>query len=167
MNKQIRNNVNTSITGVLEFDSDCKVNSNVDNNLQSTQLHTLPSDEFVNFKLSLSPEDIELVHNMETKYPQMTEEFKRICTTQYLMFLRKQNDYGPSNITFNSDLNDEQDLRLSLTGIVVRLNDKINRLVNLILKKNKTLNESVEDSFLDMSVYSKIALIVSSKKWGK
>lgn len=171
MSKQIKTNANTNVTGVLKFDSDCKVNpdskSKFNDDLPPVQLYTLPSDAFVNFKLSLSPEDTELVKNMEAKYPQMTGEFKRICTSQYLMFLRKQNDYGPGNITFNSDLTDEQDLRLSLTGIVVRLNDKINRLVNLILRKNKTLNESVEDSFLDMSVYSKIALIVSSKKWGK
>jgi len=121
----------------------------------------------MNFDIDLTKDDIELIEIMENKYPEMTAEFKKICASQYVMFLRKQNDYGPGNIAFNTDLKNEQDLRLSLTGIVVRLNDKINRLVNLILKKNKTLNESVEDTFLDMSVYSKIALIVTAGKWGK
>ena len=49
----------------------------------------------------------------------------------------------------------------------LRLNDKISRLVNLILLKNKARNESVEDTFLDLSVYGKIALVVMRGKWAK
>jgi hypothetical protein len=115
----------------------------------------------------LGKDDLELIQTMESKYPQMTGEFKKLCIEQYLTFLRKQNDYGPANIAMNTKLETEQEIKLSLTGLTVRLNDKISRLVNLILLKNKARNESVEDTFLDLSVYGKIALVVMRGKWAK
>jgi len=112
-------------------------------------------------------ETLELVNKMEATYPNMTSEFKKICIEQYLTFVKKQNDYGPANIAMNTHLENEQDLKLSLTGLTVRMNDKMSRLINLILKKNKPQNESIEDTFMDLSVYGKIALVVMRGKWGK
>jgi hypothetical protein len=86
---------------------------------------------------------------------------------QYITFVKKQSDYGPANIAMNTRLETEQDLKLSLTGLTVRMNDKMSRLINLILKKNKPQNESIEDTFMDISVYGKIALIVMRGRWGK
>ena len=115
----------------------------------------------------LDKDALELIDAMESKYPQMTGEFKKLCIEQYLTFLRKQNDYGPANIAMNTRLETEQDIKLSLTGLTVRLNDKISRLVNLILRKNKAQNESIDDTFLDVSVYGMIARIVMRGKWAK
>lgn len=116
---------------------------------------------------NVDKETLELVQKMEATYPNMTSEFKKICIEQYLTFVRKQNDYGPANIAMNTHLENEQDLKLSLTGLTVRMNDKMSRLINLILKKNKPQNESIEDTFMDLSVYGKIALVVMRGKWGK
>jgi len=112
-------------------------------------------------------ETSELIKSMEEKYPNMTSEFKELCLQQYITFVKKQSDYGPANIAMNTRLETEQDLKLSLTGLTVRMNDKMSRLINLILKKNKPQNESIEDTFMDISVYGKIALIVMRGRWGK
>jgi hypothetical protein len=48
------------------------------------------------------------------------------------------------------------------------MNDKINRLKQLVvLGKQDLVNESIQDSFSDLSVYGIIAQIVSRGKWGK
>jgi len=116
---------------------------------------------------NVDKETSDLIQKMEATYPNMTSEFKKICIEQYLTFIKKQNDYGPANIAMNTHLENEQDLKLSLTGLTVRMNDKMSRLINLILKKNKPQNESIEDTFMDLSVYGKIALVVMHGKWGK
>ena len=55
-----------------------------------------------------------------------------------------------------------------MSGVVIRMNDKLNRLLNLILKnKQNVVDESVEDTFIDMANYSIIALLVNKCKWGK
>ena len=56
-------------------------------------------------------------------------------------------DYGLGNISLGSDLNSPEDKDLSLTGIWLRCNDKINRLKN-ILKRN-----------------GNIAMLVTRGKW--
>jgi len=109
-----------------------------------------------------------LIKDMEKRYPQMTEKFKQLCADQYITFLKKQHDYGPSNIAMGTQLKDETDLKLAMTGLTVRLNDKMSRLLNLVINKSTTpKNESVEDTLKDMSVYSKIALVVLDWKWAK
>ena len=59
---------------------------------------------------------------------------------------------------------------VSLTGLVIRMNDKINRLKNIIIKnngKNAVKNETYLDAFIDLSIYGIIAQLVSEAKWGK
>ena len=77
-------------------------------------------------------------------------------------------DYGPSNIAMGTDLTTDEQKRLSLIGLIVRVNDKIQRLMNLVVKNNREAqNEPVEDAFKDLSVYGIIAQIVKNGKWGK
>jgi len=123
--------------------------------------------EKYSIETTVDKETLELINRMQQTYPNMTSEFKKICIEQYITFVKKQNDYGPANIAMNTHLENEQDLKLSLTGLTVRMNDKMSRLINLILKKNKPQNESIEDTFMDLSVYGKIALVVMRGKWGK
>lgn len=111
---------------------------------------------------------MDLIEEMEKKYPEMFGEFKKILDIEYTTFAKKQADYGPSNIMLGGDPNNDADVQLSLKGIVIRLNDKINRLITLLLKSNRPpQNESIIDTFQDISVYSKIAQVVAAKKWGK
>ena len=47
------------------------------------------------------------------------------------------------------------------------MNDKMQRIKNIILTNKKTQNEPLEDSWLDLSVYAIISRIVDKKIWGK
>ena len=111
---------------------------------------------------------ISVMGQMEKEWPEMTAEFKKIQKEQYETFCKKQYDYGQHNITLGMDLSDPDNRHLSITAIIIRINDKIQRLFNLVLKrKTKAQNEPVEDAFKDLSVYGIIAQIVSNGKWGK
>ena len=98
----------------------------------------------------------------------MTDEFKRIMFTQYELFCLKQSNYGPNNISVGTKLETAEDTKLSLTGLWFRMNDKIQRLKQLVvLSKEDSVGESIEDTFQDLSVYGIIAQIVSNGKWAK
>lgn len=109
-----------------------------------------------------------VIKECEERYPEMTKEFKKILNEQYELFCRKQLNYGSSNISGGTLLETEDDIRFSLTGLFFRMNDKIQRIKQLVvLGKNDTVGESVDDTFQDLSVYGIIAQIVKRKKWGK
>ena len=85
--------------------------------------------------INLIPDkDTDAVAYIETTYPETAEEFKRIQKEQYELFCRKQMDYGPSNIAMGTSLDTEEEKRLSKIGLIVRINDKIQRLINLVVK---------------------------------
>tara|TARA_B100001123_G_C15336536_1_gene1033034 strand:- start:2159 stop:2545 length:387 start_codon:yes stop_codon:yes gene_type:complete len=106
---------------------------------------------------------------IETAYPQMTEEFKRLQKEQYELFCRKQHDYGPGNISVGTQLQTEDEVNLSLTGLWFRMNDKIQRLKTLLMSGRSAAvsDEPIEDAYLDVSNYGIMATIVKNGKWGK
>ena len=105
---------------------------------------------------------------IEQEYPETAKEFQKIQYEQWATFCMKQMDYGPSNIAMGTALKTKEDRRLSLIGLIVRINDKIQRLMNLVVKHNRDAqNEPVMDAFKDLSVYGIIAQIVDNGKWGK
>ena len=110
-----------------------------------------------------------IIEQMEREWPEMTQEFKKIQREQYELFLHKQHDYGPGNISVGTQLQTEDEIHLSLTGLWFRMNDKIQRLKNLLMsgRKNAVENEPMEDAFLDVSNYGIMATIVKNGKWGK
>lgn len=111
--------------------------------------------------------DKDLINKLEIKYPEMTGEFKRVQEEQYYLFLTKQNDYGPFNISIGTNLENEKEIMLSLTGIFFRLYDKFERLRNFFIFKSNLKNETLEDTYQDISNYSVIAQVVQNGKWGK
>ena len=112
---------------------------------------------------------VDVVDYMETKYPQMTSEFKRIQKDQYELFLRKQYDYGPQNIAVGTALVNDEDKRLSLMGIWFRINDKVERIKTLIMRGDdgSLENEGLVDSYSDISNYGVMAQVVARGKWAK
>ena len=105
---------------------------------------------------------------IKDNFPETEHEFQKILNTMYMTFCKKQFDYGPGNIAMGTQLKTEEEVNIALLGIIVRLNDKINRLVNLSTKHNfKAKNEPIEDAFLDTAIYAAMALIVKNQKWGK
>lgn len=115
-------------------------------------------------KSRVSPE----VEECEARYPETTKEFKKIMREEYETFCRKQLNYGPHNISVGTMLQTDEDIKLSLTGLFFRMNDKIQRIKQLIVLGHKdTVGEAVDDTFQDLSVYGIIAQIVKRNKWAK
>jgi len=103
------------------------------------------------------------------KYPQTAEELTKLVQDEIDLFCKKQNDYGTNNVTKGQDLNTPEGKRVALAALIFRIDDKVQRLVNLVIKNpsSSALNESIQDSFIDISLLAKIALIVDSGKWAK
>ena len=110
-----------------------------------------------------------IIQRMEREWPEMTKEFKKIQREQYELFLHKQHDYGPGNISVGTQLQTQDEIHLSLTGLWFRMNDKIQRLKNLLMNKRESAveGEPMEDAYLYVSNYGIMATIVSRGKWGK
>ena len=110
---------------------------------------------------------VDAVKYIEKEYPETAKSFEAIQKEQYELFCKKQMDYGPKNISVGTDLRTEEDIKLSLTGLWFRINDKIERLKQLVVFDKAAQNEPMIDASSDLSVYGIIAQIVHRKKWGK
>jgi len=66
------------------------------------------------------------------------------------LLISKQRDYGHNNI-----------LRFGVDGLIVRMNDKVARLENLLGNGREPANESLADTFADIIGYSVIGLMLS------
>lgn len=109
-----------------------------------------------------------IVAEVETEYPEMTKEFKRILRFEYELFCKKTANYGTTNIALGTNLEKDEDKKFSQMGIFFRMNDKVQRLKNLLLNgKKDEVGESITDTYQDLSVYAIIAQIVKNGKWGK
>jgi len=113
--------------------------------------------------------DFQYTTALEDEYPLIAKEFKDIMESQYELFAKKMLSYGMSNISVGSNLETKEDMKFSLTAIWIRMNDKMNRLKNLVLlgNKNPLDNEPTIDAWIDIVNYSIIAQIVSKGKWRK
>ena len=108
----------------------------------------------------------ENVHETERRNPNQAAGFREIIENMYQTHLDKNADYSPANV-----------LGVGEIGLVVRLWDKMTRLMNLLGFEIKVefveyrgpkeaKNESIEDTYMDMSVYSIIALLYRKGRWG-
>ena len=120
-----------------------------------------------NFKAYQAESD-HTVAQFEEEYPELSQEFKIIQDEMYRMFAAKHMDYGLQNISLGGDLTKENDKKFSLTGLAIRLTDKISRLRNLLTNgRNFVKGEGMEDTFIDIANYSIIGLLVGRDKWKK
>ena len=128
----------------------------------------LESQEYVKeIKSEVNMDQVDAVKYIEEEYPETAKSFKEIQKEQYELFCKKQMDYGPKNISVGTDLRTDEDVKLSLTGLWFRINDKIERLKPLVVLDKAAQNEPMIDAFSDLSVYGIIAQIVHRKKWGR
>lgn len=84
----------------------------------------------------------------------LSKEFIHIVLSDIKTFDSKQHDYGSTNIS-----------EFGEKGVLVRVNDKVARLKNLIWNEKKPSNESIEDSWGDTSVYGVIARMCKRGLW--
>jgi hypothetical protein len=84
-----------------------------------------------------------------------TQEFIRFALANALLFDRKMLDYGPDNIG-----------KFGVVGCVIRASDKFERIAHLYkANRKKAANESLQDSFRDISNYMLIILMLENGKW--
>jgi len=108
------------------------------------------------------------VEIFEQQYPELSQEFKEIQEEMYEMFARKHLDYGLQNISLGGDLTQKSDKIFSLTGLAIRLTDKVSRLRNLVKNgRNFVKGEGMEDTFIDIANYGIIGMLVGRDKWKK
>lgn len=72
---------------------------------------------------------------------------------------QKQQDYGSINLT-----------KFGTFGVAVRMNDKLERIINLIRTPPTSggpRNEPLDDSFLDLANYALIAYVMHRDLWPK
>ena len=113
-------------------------------------------------------DEVDAIKYIEETYPETAKEFQRLQFEQWNLFCKKQMDYGPSNIAMGTSLGTPEEKRLSKIGLIVRINDKVQRLINLVVKNNREAqNEPTIDAFKDLACYGIIAQIVDNGKWGK
>ena len=83
------------------------------------------------------------------KSPKTLEEaFEVIAAEMEEVFVKKHKDYGKGNILDTGEL-----------GIAFRINDKLNRLKNILQSGKCPQNESLDDSWMDIGVYAVIAMM--------
>ena len=117
-------------------------------------------------ELNFSEKDNEAVKWCEDNYPELTQEYKKIMMEQYIIFCKKHRNYGTGNVNVGTNLETDADVKLALTGLWFRVNDKIQRLKQLVIQNEPdTVGESLTDTFQDLSVYGIIAQIVQQKKF--
>ena len=89
---------------------------------------------------------------------EMGVEMLRAACECIQLFDSKQLDYGSSNIALGGEM-----------GVAVRLQDKVSRMRNLLLKELKgdanVNHESLEDSFKDAANYGMIGLLLKRGLW--
>ena len=116
--------------------------------------------------MEFTKEDNTAVEWCEKTYPELTEEYKKIMMEQYVLFCKKHRNYGTGNINVGTNLDTDNDVKLALTGVWFRLNDKIQRLKQLVvLGEPDTVGEAIDDTFQDLSIYGIIAQLVKEKKF--
>ena len=72
------------------------------------------------------------------------------------VFDKKQQDYGPKNISGNP---------CPELAVAIRANDKVQRLMNLLYNNKEPNNESVADAWSDLSNYGLIGTLLHKREW--
>lgn len=79
----------------------------------------------------------------------LDQAFAQVNDQVLQMFLNKHRDYGKGNI-----------LSIEELGIALRIMEKVQRLKNLLMKPGeKPVNESIEETWIDIATYAVIAVL--------
>ena len=102
---------------------------------------------------------------LKKEYPTIYNAYKEIADEQFELFAKKHLDYGMGNVSAGTQLVNQEETEFAMTGLWYRLSDKINRWKNMILTGRKAQNETLIDTFQDITNYGIIAQIVFKGKW--
>lgn len=99
------------------------------------------------------------------EYAGLLKNFRDLQLEQYLLFARKNHDYGMKNITAGSDLETEDEVKFVLTGLWFRISDKVNRWKNIMKNGWTVETEPFLDTLQDIANYAIIAEMVARGLW--
>ena len=99
------------------------------------------------------------------EYAGLLKNFRDLQLEQYLLFARKNHDYGMKNITAGSDLETEDEVKFVLTGLWFRVSDKVNRWKNIMKNGWTVETEPFLDTLQDIANYAIIAEMVARGLW--
>ena len=102
---------------------------------------------------------------LKEEYPTIYNAYQEIIDEQFELFARKHLDYGMHNVSAGTNLENADEIEFAMTGLWYRLSDKINRWKNMILTGRKAQNETLIDTFQDITNYGIICQIVFKDKW--
>jgi len=86
------------------------------------------------------------------------ERFEEILEEMKDLHNRKNNDYAGEDYLSNLKMCEAMDIP-AWKGVVIRMTDKMARLMNLAKSNDLVAKETVKDTFLDMGIYSGMGLI--------
>jgi len=102
---------------------------------------------------------------LKKEYPTIYNGYQSIVDEQFELFARKHLDYGMHNVSAGTNLENSEEVEFAMTGLWYRLSDKINRWKNMIISGRKAQNESLIDTFQDVTNYGIIAQLVKRGMW--
>ncbi len=102
---------------------------------------------------------------LKKEYPTIYNGYQSIVDEQFELFARKHLDYGMHNVSAGTNLENSDEVEFAMTGLWYRLSDKINRWKNMIISGRKAQNETLIDTFQDVTNYGIIAQLVKRGLW--
>jgi len=130
---------------------------------ESTEISTLTSQnmERRNKTMTKNVKEKDVTEFMMKEYPTLMNSIKDHMNTCFSLMAKKQMDYGMGNIAMNGNK------KLALLGIMIRINDKVQRALNILEKDQDPNNESLEDTAQDITNYGAIFNTVLNDEWKK
>ena len=130
---------------------------------ESTEISTLTSQnmERRNKTMTKNVKEKDVTEFMMKEYPTLMNSIKNHMNTCFVLMAKKQMDYGMGNIAMNGNK------KLALLGIMIRINDKVQRALNILEKDQDPNNESLEDTAQDITNYGAIFNTVLNDEWKK
>tara|TARA_B100000035_G_C20757982_1_gene446987 strand:+ start:92 stop:463 length:372 start_codon:yes stop_codon:yes gene_type:complete len=102
---------------------------------------------------------------LKKEYPTIYNGYQSIIDEQFELFAKKHLDYGMHNVSAGTNLDNSDEVEFAMTGLWYRLSDKINRWKNMIISGRKAQNETIIDTFQDVTNYGIIAQLVKRGMW--
>ena len=102
---------------------------------------------------------------LKEEYPTIYNAYQEIVEEQFELFAKKHLDYGMHNVSAGTNLDTQDEVEFAMTGLWYRLSDKINRWKNMIISGRKAQNETLIDTFQDVTNYGIIAQLVKRGLW--
>lgn len=103
-------------------------------------------------------QEISLVIDGSSGNEELERNWAKLAVELFEIFKQKQASYGPKNISTFGE-----------RGVVVRINDKLQRLIRLVwdAKEDPIDDETISDTYLDLADYGLIAELVRRGLWPK